>query len=30
VAAVNTPLDSALKAQLDDLSHEFRFGDSLR
>jgi aryl-alcohol dehydrogenase-like predicted oxidoreductase len=30
VAAVNTPLDPALKAHLDDLSHEFRFGDSLR
>jgi aryl-alcohol dehydrogenase-like predicted oxidoreductase len=30
VAAVNTPLDPALKVHLDDLSHEFRFGDSLR
>lgn len=30
VAAERTPLDPALKARLDEISHEFRFGDALR
>ena len=30
VAAVSTPLDADLKATLDELTHEFRFGDAVR
>jgi 1-deoxyxylulose-5-phosphate synthase len=30
VAAVGAPLDAAIKAQLDELTHEFRFGDNAR
>ena len=30
VAAVETPLDADLKARLDELTHEYRFGDSAR
>lgn len=30
VAAVENPLDADLKARLDDLTHEFRFGDNAR
>ena len=30
VAAVATPIDSAVKARIDELTHEFRFGDAPR
>jgi len=30
VAAVNTPLDASLKGRMDDLTHDFRFGDAPR
>jgi aryl-alcohol dehydrogenase-like predicted oxidoreductase len=30
IAAVDTPLDPDVKTQLDQLTHEFRFGDNLR
>jgi aryl-alcohol dehydrogenase-like predicted oxidoreductase len=30
VAATRTPLDPALKVRLDELTHEYRFGDSVR
>ena len=30
LAAVDTPLDPALKAQLDDITHEYRYGDAAR
>jgi aryl-alcohol dehydrogenase-like predicted oxidoreductase len=30
VAAVDAPLAAAIKTQLDELTHEFRFGDNAR
>jgi 1-deoxyxylulose-5-phosphate synthase len=30
VAAVSTPIDPSVKARLDEVSHEFRFGDAVR